>query len=140
VEPPVQVAHRRRINQDCPGAARAAAEDVPEAGLDATDPGLLVDGRAHVLFAKEDQFGDTLERRPGRSPPTSSSTQSFLYLADGSNALGNALEAEEAAESVESRRASSPLATWRTSMNQRPSSEEMYRWRHEPAVLQCTGS
>jgi hypothetical protein len=50
------------------------------------------------------------------------------------------LEAEEAAESVESRRASSPLATWRTSMNQRPSSEEMYRWRHEPAVLQCTGS
>jgi hypothetical protein len=50
------------------------------------------------------------------------------------------LEAEKAAESTESRRASSPLATWMTSMNQRPSSEEMYRWRHEPAVLQCTGS
>jgi hypothetical protein len=33
-------------------------KDVPEAGLDAPDPGRLVDGRAGVLFADEDQHGD----------------------------------------------------------------------------------
>jgi hypothetical protein len=64
VEPPVHV-DGRGVRPDHPGAERAAAEDVPEPGLDAPDPRRVVDRRARVLVAHEHERGDAAAVRPG---------------------------------------------------------------------------
>jgi hypothetical protein len=61
VEPPV---HVDCGGEDRPGAARAAAEDVPEPGLDALDPDRVVDRRARLLVADEHERRDAAAVRP----------------------------------------------------------------------------
>lgn len=90
VEPPVQVSGRRRISQDRPRAARAAAEDVPEAGLDAPDPGRVVDRRARLLVADEHQRCDAaaVRPRPGLDGVTPEVVQHGEHLRKEARAVG----------------------------------------------------